>query len=266
MKHKSYWAMVLALLSLTLSVCVTAQEDPASLGDVARALRQQKSQQNEDKDKDDQDAGKKPSSSMVIDNDNFSKIMEDISSGKLGKGMLFSFDKMAETFKVSSPDVTCSLSFNAQASALLFDPFTPRELPPSELAKLDGPASIQGDTLQVAVRNGTTWKIREITIGFTILNRAKPDAATRGPAKLLSAVSTEIDAPAEKQSDLTVLYKMKGTAEPLGTTVFSENLNVPLAPDQEWHWAIVGAKGIAPPPASVFTPNTEQPPAKESIQ
>ena len=47
-------------------------------------------------------------------------------------------------------------------------------MPRSELAKLDGPATIDGDSLQVSVRNGTLWDLREIVIGLTIVKRPDP--------------------------------------------------------------------------------------------
>jgi hypothetical protein len=50
----------------------------------------------------------------------------------------------------------------------------------------------------------------------------------------------------EKNPDTTILYRMRAAAPPFATTVFSAPLNAPLAPDQEWHWAIVQAKGYPP--------------------
>ena len=39
------------------------------------------------------------------------------------------------------------------------------------MAKLDGPATIDGDSLQVSMHNGTSWELREVTIGLTIVKR-----------------------------------------------------------------------------------------------
>ena len=78
--------------------------------------------------------------------------------------------------------MTCDLSFSASATALLSDPYAPQELPEAELAKLDGPATISGDTLQLSVHNGTNWNIKEITVGLTILRiqeRMLPEALRR---------------------------------------------------------------------------------------
>jgi hypothetical protein len=52
--------------------------------------------------------------------------------------------------------------------------------------------------------------------------------------------------PAQKQPDVTVLLRVKGAAAPAATAIFRTALNFALFPDQEWHWAIVKAKGIPP--------------------
>ena len=128
------------------------------------------------------------------------------------------------------------------------DPFIAQDLPDSELAKLDGPATISGDTLQLALYNGSAWNLKEVTVGLTILRRPDVDTAYYGSAKLLPATVGPSPAVPEKRSDLTVLYHLKGTAAPLTTTVFTETLGAALGPDQDWHWAIVHAKGVPPPP------------------
>jgi hypothetical protein len=74
---------------------------------------------------------------------------------------------------------------------------------------------------------------------------ADPSASDYGAAKLLPAVA-EDTVPADKHSDSTVLLHLKGSAAPFATTVFREKLDANLNPDQEWHWAIVEAKGIPP--------------------
>ncbi|MGH3055943.1 MAG: hypothetical protein ACRDL7_13295, partial [Gaiellaceae bacterium] len=61
-------------------------------------------------------------------------------------------------------------------------------------------------------------------------------------------------------SELTLLFHLKGPVVPLATSVFHEKLGVPLAADQEWHWAILGAKGIAPAPDPQPLPATPPPP------
>ena len=210
MKHKLYLPVALLLLAgLSGAAAAQSEGNDVSLADVARSLRKQK------------EAPKQ----TIIDNDNFGQIMDQIESRKLLSGSrLFTFDNIGKTFQVSSPDVTCSLSFNAQNTALLSDPFIAQDLPDSELAKLDGPASINGDTLQLSLFNGTTWNVKEITVGLTILRRPEVDTAYYGSAKLLPAAVGASPAVPEKRSDLTVLYHLKGTAAPLTTTVFTETL------------------------------------------
>ncbi len=146
-------------LGLLLPVCAAAQSDTAepSLGDVARSLRK----------------GKAAVEHKVIDNDNLHKVMDEVQNLKL-RATSFTIDGAGKKFQVSSPDVTCDLSFSASATSLLSDAYAPQELPADELSKLDGPATISGDTLQVSVHNGTTWNIKEITVGLTILREPGP--------------------------------------------------------------------------------------------
>jgi hypothetical protein len=163
----------------------------------------------------------------------------------------FIFDGIGKDLHVSSPDVTCSLSFSAQAGPLVSDPFAPRDLPRAELAKLDGPAIITGDALQVTVYNGTGWQVNEITVGLTIPRPQDSNAAaTYGSAKLVPAAALSDGGPVEKRPDLTVLYHIKGSAAPFTTAVFRQDLNATLGPGQEWHWSIVQAQGI-PPKATI---------------
>jgi hypothetical protein len=53
----------------------------------------------------------------------------------------------------------------------------------------------------------------------------------------------------EKQPDVTILLHVKGSAAPSATATFRTPLNFALFPDQDWHWAIVRAKGIPPQPS-----------------
>ena len=206
--------------------------DGVSLGDLARSLRKEK----------------QPTVPVVIDNDNLSTVMDEVESRKLDSAPLLSLDGSRKTLQMSSPDGTCSLSFSANATSLLAVPHAPEALPQSELMKLDGPATIDGDTLQISVFNGTDWDLREITVGLTIVRHVENTTAYFGSARLVPAADTDDSEPAGKSSDLTVLLRMKATAAPLLMTVFREKLNATIAPDQEWHWAIIDAKGIPPNP------------------
>jgi hypothetical protein len=232
MTRKFYLPLIVILLGLLLPVRGVAQSDGAepSLGDLARSLRK----------------GKPAPEHTVIDNDNLRKVMDEVQNLKLKGSLLFSIDGIGKKFQVSSPDVTCDLSFSASATSLLSDAYAPQDLPETELAKLDGPATITGDTLQVSVHNGTSWNIKEITVGLTILRDSGTEAARSGSARLRPAAETTTLI-SEKHPDVTVLYHLKGLAAPSSTTVFHETLNSAPIHDQEWHWAIVQAKGIPSP-------------------
>jgi hypothetical protein len=240
MKHRFYLGVFLVFiglvsLGLLLPVCAAQSEDEVSLGDLARSLRQSKEP-------------KEPAAPSIIDNDNLTQVIDDVEHFRLGTRPTFTFEGGATHFQMSSPDGTCSLSFNANSTALLSSPYVSQDLPQSELAKLDGPANIHGDTLEVSMYNASSWSVREITVGLTIVRHDDTSADDYGAAKLLPA-ATEDATPADKRSDVAVLLHLKGSAAPFATTVFREKLDENLDDGQEWHWAIVEAKGI--PPATV---------------
>jgi hypothetical protein len=215
---------------LLLPKAVVAQSDnDVPLGDLARQMRSKKA----------------PAADTIIDNDNLSKVMNDVQTNRLKGQPVFSIDNAGKNFHITSPDGTCSLSFDANATALISNPYVPEDLPQSELMKLDGPASIDGNTLQLSMYNGTKWNVKGITVGLTIVRRPASAASNYGSAKLIPAAD-ESGSAAEKRSDLTLLYHLKGSAAPFTTTVFHEALGVQLDPDQEWHWAIIQAVGILP--------------------
>jgi len=216
-----------------LSVAAAQEEMP--LGDLARSLRKTKNLPTH----------------TVIDNDNMSQVMQEVESRKLKGALAFSIDDTGKNLQMSSPDVTCSLSFSAQATPLISEQIVSQELPLTELIKLDGPAAIEGDTLEIQVYNGSAWNVREITLGLTIVRHSAETAEARS-AKLISAAAGQESPSTEKRADVTLLYKLTGTAAPFATTAFKEPLGIPLSPDQEWHWSIVRAKGTPPPaPSSV---------------
>lgn len=242
--------LLASMIVLISPAQVRAQDgaDDAPLGDVARSFR------------------KKPASpEAIIDNDNFSKVVEDAESRRAtGTTMVFSLDAgAAKSFHVSSPDVSCSLSFTAKTSSLLSDPAMLDELPRSELAKLDGPATIDGDSLQVSVHNGSSWELREVVIGLTILRHQDGVEAGSiyGAARIVPAVAggspRSTPDSFQKQPDVTVLLRVKGSAAPSATALFRTQLNFALFPDQDWHWAIVRAKGV--PPQTPLEQMTTQP-------
>jgi hypothetical protein len=247
--------LIAATFLLAVAQRSIAQDDgnDTPLGDVARSFRKRTA-----------------ASEMVIDNDNFSKVLDDAKSRRAaGSTLVFSLDPGGKSFRISSPDVSCNLSFSAKTSSLLTDPPVLDELPRDELAKLDGPASINGDSLQVSMHNGTAWELREVVIGLTIVR--SPDGNTEASrsrgARIVPAVAGGFSTPApdssEKQPDVTVLLRVKGSAAPSATASFRTQLNFALFPDQEWHWAIVRAKGV-PPQAAAGAASMSQPAADEA--
>ena len=235
-----------ALLLLTLmphgSIFAQSDDDNSvSLGDLARALRKDKEKQK--------DNGQKeaPAAQTVIDNENFSQVMDQAEKDRLKGNANFVFDGLGKDIKVAAPDVTCSLSFSGKAGALVSDPFVPQDIPRAELANLDGPAVISGNAIQITVHNGTAWNLREITVSLTILRPPSADSAAihYGSARLLPAAEGQ-EQSSGKRPDFTVLYHIKGISAPGSTTVFRQELGGKLDPAQEWHWAIVQAQGIPP--------------------
>ena len=242
-------SFVLALLcALAIAPAAMAQTDTPSLGDLARIMRQKKAEAKQ--------APQPAANHPVIDNDNLSAVMDEAESSHKSSSMLFSIDTVANKFQVSSPDVTCSLSFDARATALLSNPASARELPDTEVAKLDGPATMDGNTLQISVFNGTEWDVREITVGLTVLRNSDQEqdaVASLTPARLLTPTA-EVSSPMEKRSDVTYIFHLKGTATPFATTIFREALDAPLGPEQDWHWSILQAKGLPPKTIPALAP------------
>ena len=232
MRSRFSLAFVLALC-LAAPIAAFAQEDEPSLGDLARTVRKNKTAQPQ------QDR-------PIIDNENLAQAMEDVKKLKPENRLVFSLDKQGNGFKVSSPDVTCSLSFNARAASLLIKPVLLEDVPVSELLKLDGPASIQDDTLQLEVNNNTDWELREITVGLTLERKPGENAELAASARIVPAATGFAPPALEKYSDVTVLYHLKGTAKPFSKTGFRENIGITPGPDQDWRWSIVEAKGIRP--------------------
>ena len=210
----------------------TPSGDAVSLGDLARAVRHSKAP---------------VSAPLVIDNDNLSKVMDEVQAYRIAAKPRASAPPRSREFSLSSPDGDCSLSFNATSATAFNVPFVAEDFPPAELAKLEGPATIEADNLEVSMYNGSAWKLTEVTVGLTLVRRPVNEGVYFGSARLMPAVAEESET-SEKPSELTLLFHLKGPVVPLATSVFHEKLGAPLAADQEWHWAILGAKGIAPSP------------------
>jgi hypothetical protein len=221
-------------------VATLAQSDnPVSLGDLARSVRRSKAP---------------VAAPLVIDNDNLSNVMDEVESHRMSVKPAAPATPRSRDFSLSSPDGNCSLSFNA-STASVDAPFVSEDLPPAELAKLEGPATIEGDSLEVSMYNGSFWKLTEVTVGLTLVRRPPADEGVYfGSARLMPAVAEEPEPSDKKPSELTLLFHLKGPVPSLASNVFHEKLGAPLAPDQDWHWAILGAKGIAPAPDTSQTP------------
>src|SRR5512143_1252229 len=103
------WICITAGLCLLMPVIAAGQEDETSLGDLARQLRQNKAPGSE---------------APIIDNENLARATEDARNRRPQDHDKFvlSIDQASGKIKASSPDVSCSLSFNARAGALLVKP------------------------------------------------------------------------------------------------------------------------------------------------
>ena len=219
----------LAVLLLTCSLAAQAQEEDVSLGDLARSLRKPAA-----------------SDSKVIDNDNLPIMMDKAEAERLSGKPVFSIDPSGKSFRVTSPDGSCSLSFDAKATALISSPHPSSNLPLDELERLDGTASVHDGVIEVLLHNGTAWELKEIVVGVTLLN---PRGALLRSANLLGPGDSEL---VPKMPDVTMLYHLKATALPDGSTEFRGNLDQELGPTSDWHWALVGARGV--PPAAPNSP------------
>src|ERR1700675_861087 len=225
------------LFALLCPFTASAQEEAPSLGDLARDVRKNKLQQPQ----------QPPNPAHpVIDNDNLVQVMDDAKKARPVKPdkTVFSIDPSGNTLKISSPDVTCSLSFNARASSLLIKPILIEDLPLTALLKLDGPGFIQDEGLQLEVCNGTDWDIREITIGLTLERKPGQNAEVAARARVIPAAEGIAPITVERRSDVTLLYHLKAEAKPFSTTAFHENIGITPGADEDWRWSIVEAKGI----------------------
>jgi hypothetical protein len=240
-KFRLALALTLALSPLLIMVRADAQDDPNEmpLGDVARNLRK-----------------KSPPARDVIDDDNLSKVMDEAEKRHApGAALRFLMVGESKGFQVATPEATCSLSFSANAKSLLSNQYAQMELPPGEMLKLSGPATIEGDALTVSIFNGTAWHVSELAVALTVVKKDAPPAASLayGPTEIDVLPGSEVRP--EKRPDTTVIYRMRAAASPSAMTVFSAPLNLDLVPGDEWHWSIVQARGYPPEGYSPGTPH-----------
>jgi hypothetical protein len=253
-------AAFLAFYGVTPSL---AQDDPneTPLGDVARNLRK-----------------KSPAPGQVIDDDNISTVMEQAESRRASESSLkFMMDRVDKVPHSSAPDVTCSLSFASNLKALLApNQYSQMDLPPTEISKLEGPAVIEGDALTISVLNGTSWHLSELEVALTVIRKSSDGSASNGTARLVPAAAGNLQQDSkvhpsedgedtvrpEKKPDETVIYRMRAAAPPWSKTVFSATMNEEINPGDDWHWAIVEAKGYPPQDYSA----SNAPPVPDSIR
>jgi hypothetical protein len=223
--------IVLATLLVCAAVTCGAQDDEVSLGDLARSVRKLKPPEEQP---------------AVIDNDNLSVMMDKAEGERLNGKPVFSIDPSGKSFRMTSPDGTCSLSFDAKATALISTPYISSDLPQYEMAKLEGEAEVRDGVLEVKLHNGSEWELKEIVVGVTLLNQ--PTAGLQ-PARLVTATELQPDT---KPPDVTTLYHLKATAPADAIMMFRALVNDELSQAKDWHWALVAARGI-PPAAPVST-------------
>jgi len=253
-KMRSRFVLPLLLAALLLPVGLVGQQSSAAgsnnepvsdltgysndtpLGDVARNLRKKAP----------------PTSPGVIDDDNLSQVMSQAERRHdSGSALKFMMAGEAKDFRVSAPDVTCSLAFTAGVKSLLSNQYGQMVLPAGEVLKLEGPATIEGDALLVSVHNRTDWHVSEVTVALTVVKRSASREAT------MSMGGMENEVRPEKDRDVIVIYKMRAAAPPEVTTVFSAPLNLELGADEEWHWAMVQARGYPPENYAGSAPTTQ---------
>lgn len=225
---KAWKILVLPTLLAAAQYVALAQDDSSEqpLGDVARSLRK-----------------KSQPSQTVIDNDNLSTALEQ-AEGRPAEGaaLRFAMEGASKAFRISAPDVTCSLSFSANAKSLLETQYAEMELPANDLAKLEGQAVIEGDAFTLPIFNDTNWHVSEVTVALTVVR------------KIVAGIESGLDPAAgiglqvrvEKKQDVTKIYRMRTAAPPFSRAVFNAPLGMQLAEGDEWHWAIVQGRGYPP--------------------
>jgi hypothetical protein len=224
--------LAFTLILLAVPVSLRAQEEEVPLGDLARSLKNAKPAAEE-----------RP----VIDNDNLPIMMDKAEAERLNGKPVFSIDPSGKTFRMTSPDGTCSLSFDARAAALIKTPYVSSDLPQYEVAKLDADAAVRDGILEVRVHNATAWELKEIVVGITQLNPSAPGLQS---ARLITDFQLGPKAP-----DITTIYHLKATAPADGNAVFRGEVSDDLGQSNNWHWALVSARGV--PPAAPAQTSTQ---------
>lgn len=227
------WAIAVALCLLSAAVPACAQDEDVPLGDLARSVRKSKPAESQPE---------------IIDNDNIAIMMDKAEAERLDGKPVFSIDPSGKAFRMTSPDGTCSLSFDAKAAALITTPYIASDVPQYELTRLEGSAAVHDGVLEITLHNGTDWELKEIMVGVTLLNAS---ATQLQPARLITATDLQPDA---KPPDLTTIYHIKNSAPADSTKIYRAAVSDDLVQAKEWHWALVGARGV-PPAAPIAAPS-----------
>jgi len=232
---------ILVLIAIALPLSVRAQDGEPSLGDVARDARRAK-------------VGEGSSSGQkIIDNDNFSAVLDQAEAARMTGKPVFSIESSGNAFRMTSPDGTCSLSFDARATSLISSSFVSSDLPQDDLAKLEGHALIHDDVLEVSVRNGSPWELRELVIGVTVLQKTVKDETEMAETQMATDPSWT-----GKSPDSTAIMHLRGSVAASATGTFTAvlggDMNLAVNPNTEWRWALVSARGI--PPATSAPPQS----------
>src|SRR5260370_30812454 len=101
------------------------------------------------------------------------------------------------------------------------------------------------------MHNGTSWELREVVIGLTIVRQSAlvESSSAFNQARIVPAAAANqqnVQEPYQKQPDVTMLLHVKGSAAPSTTATFLTPLNFALFPIQELLCAVVRAKRIPP--------------------
>src|SRR5215467_15154170 len=105
-----FW-QILLLFALLVPVSIWGQDAEPSLGEVARDARKAKASESAS-------TGQK-----IIDNDNFTAVLDEAEAARVTGKPVFSIDSSGNAFRMTSPDGTCSLSFDAKATSLISSSF-----------------------------------------------------------------------------------------------------------------------------------------------
>ena len=240
---------ILLVVAISFPLLMWAQDAEPSLGDVARDARKAK-------------AGESSGGQKIIDNDNFSAVLDQAEAARVTGKPVFSIDPSGNAFRMTSPDGTCSLSFDAKATSLISSSFVSSDLPQDDLVKLEGHALVHDDVLEISVHNGSPWELREIVIGVTVLQRAIKDQTEIDGFEMKMASDPSWTG---KLPDSTAIVHLRGSVAANATGTFTAmlggDMNISVNANTDWHWALVAARGIppassAPPQSAASTPSS----------